>query len=101
MVKEQSILSFLAKETGATKSYGSNKFCFENIEVAKIDYDDSHQKKWNIRESGEATITKKSIDLLDNALELQRYNIPPLFKYFLDGSRRTYKVDDVAYDNKI
>ena len=26
---------------------------------------------------------------------------PPLFKYFLDGSRRTYKIDDVAYDNRI
>ena len=39
--------------------------------------------------------------MLDNALELQQYNIPPLFKYFLDGSRRTYKVDDVAYGNNI
>jgi hypothetical protein len=101
MTKKQNILSFLANETGATKSYGSSKFCFESIEVSKIDYDDSHQKKWNIRESGETTIIRKSINLLENALELKRYNIPPLFKYFLDGSRRTYKVDDVAYNNKI
>lgn len=26
---------------------------------------------------------------------------PPYFKYFLDGSRRTYKVDDIAIGNKI
>lgn len=28
-------------------------------------------------------------------------NTPPYFKYFLDGSRRTYKVDDIAIGNKI
>ena len=26
---------------------------------------------------------------------------PPLFKYFLDGSRRVYKVDDIQYDKKV
>lgn len=24
--------------------------------------------------------------------------MPPLFKFFLDGSRRVYKVDDIQYD---
>lgn len=28
-------------------------------------------------------------------------NTPPYFKYFLDGSRHTYKVDDIAIGNKI
>ena len=26
---------------------------------------------------------------------------PPLFKYFLDGSRRVYKIDDIQYDKKV
>lgn len=98
---KETILSFLEKETGANKSYGSNKFCFENIERAKIDYDDSHQKEWNVKESGETNPPKHSMDLKEKAEILQKQNIQPLFKYFLDGSRRTYKVDDVAYDNKI
>ena len=28
-------------------------------------------------------------------------NNRPLFKYFLDGSRRIYKVDDIIYDKKV
>lgn len=28
-------------------------------------------------------------------------NTPPYFRYFLDGSRHTYKVDDIAIGNKI
>lgn len=27
--------------------------------------------------------------------------MPPLFKFFLDGSRRVYKVDDIQYDKKV
>ena len=41
------------------------------------------------------------MNLKDKANTLKKLDIPPLFKYFLDGSRRTYKVDDVAYNNKI
>lgn len=26
---------------------------------------------------------------------------PPIFKFFLDGSRRVYKVDDIQYDKKV
>ena len=28
-------------------------------------------------------------------------SVPPLFKFFLDGSRRVYKVDDIQYDKKV
>ena len=28
-------------------------------------------------------------------------SMPPLFKYFLDGSRRVYKVADIQYDKKV
>ncbi len=27
--------------------------------------------------------------------------MPLLFKFFLDGSRRVYKVDDIQYDKKV
>lgn len=38
-------------------------------------------------------------DLTEKAKRIFEY--PPMFKFFLDGSRRTYKVDDVAYNNRI
>jgi len=97
----KTLLNFLAQETGADKSYGSNKFCFENIEVPKIEYEDSHQKNWNVKESGETLSLNSSKLLIKKVNELKKFNTKPLFKYFLDGSRRTYKVDDVAYGNNI
>ena len=41
---------------------------------------------------------------LINTVRIPNYLIistPPYFKYFLDGSRHTYKVDDIAIGNKI
>jgi len=97
----KALLNFLAEVTGADKSYGSSKFCFENINVPKIEYEDEHQKNWNVKEKGETLSLNNSKSLIEKIEELKKFNIKPLFKYFLDGSRRTYKVDDVAYGNNI
>jgi hypothetical protein len=96
-----SILKFIEKETKATKSYGSSRYCFEHIEVPKLDYDDNHQKNWSVKDYGETNPPKNSLNIQPFSNKLIEANVSPLFKYFLDGSRRTYKVDDIAYDNKI
>lgn len=95
------ILPLLETETCADKSYGSHKYCFDSISVPSLDYDDSFEDKWIIKQSAETTTHKKSIDLRRDVELLNSQNVTPLFKYFLDGSRRTYKVDDVAYENII
>ncbi len=90
------ILDFIAEETGS-KNYKSYKYCIENVEVPKLEYDDKQDivvKK--IGETDKGLKTSKS--LKKYAEVIQRDN---LFKYFLDGSRRTYKVDDIAFNNKI
>lgn len=90
------ILDFVEKETDG-KSYKSYKYCFENVEVPKLQYED--KKNIIIKRKGETDrgLTKpKSIEERAKQEEGK-----PLFKYFLDGSRRTYKVDDIAYDKKL
>ncbi len=90
------ILDFIEKKTYG-KSYKSYKYCFEKIEVPKLDYDDKQDIV--IKRKGETDTglkTTKSIKKLADEIVGK-----PLFKYFLDGSRRTYKVDDIAYDKKL
>jgi hypothetical protein len=90
------ILDFIAEETGS-KNYKSYKYCIENVEVPKLEYDDKQDivvKK--IGETDKGLKTSKS--LVNYAKKTQG---DTLFKYFLDGSRRTYKVDDIAFNNKI
>ena len=94
------ILDYLADETKGT-CYQSYKYCFESIEVPSVVYDDKQNIIFSKDRSGETdkglTISKSLNDLA------QKINGEgkPLFKYFLDGSRRTYKVDDIAYNNRL
>lgn len=90
------ILDFIAKETNS-KNYKSYKYCIENVEVPRLQYDDKQDivvKKLGETDKG----LKDSKSLKEYAIKVQGN---PLFKYFLDGSRRTYKVDDIAFNNKI
>jgi len=92
------ILDFIAKETDG-KNYKSYKYCFEAVEIPKLDYED--KKGIQVKNKGETdrslTTTKSVKALADNISK----NGNPLFKYFLDGSRRTYKVDDIAYGKRL
>ena len=88
------ILDFIAKETNS-KNYKSYKYCIENVEVPKLQYDDKQDivvKKLGETDKG----LKNSKSLNEYAIKTQGNT---LFKYFLDGSRRTYKVDDIAFNN--
>lgn len=92
------ILNFIAKETDG-KNYKSYKYCFEAVEIPKLDYED--KKGIQVKKRGETdkSLTKtKSVKALADRISK---NSKPLFKYFLDGSRRTYKVDDIAYGKRL
>lgn len=94
----KTILDYIAKETDG-KNYKSYKYCFEAIEVPKLLYDD--KKNIKVRRKGETDKSlKTSKSLFDLSIKISKTGTP-LFKYFLDGSRRTYKVDDIAYDKKL
>lgn len=91
-------MSVIEKETDGV-SYKSHRFCYDAMPKSGIDYDVSNERdKWSSK--GETVNHKdKNIDLKDSADRLSLDE--PLLKYFLDGSRHTYKIDDISYENTV
>lgn len=92
-----SILDDIALETGG-KSFKTFKYGFDGIEVPRFDYDD-HQQQFTWKRYGETESHKATVPLKHQADLI--LGTPPLFCYFLDGSRKTYKVDDMSYRNQV
>lgn len=92
------ILDYIARETQG-KRFASFKYCYDDIAVPNIEYDSNEDHYINMKEYAESNHDPKVRDMSRRA-ELCRQG-PPLFKYFLDGSRRVYKVDDIQYDKKV
>lgn len=97
-MKKVSVLDDIARETHG-KSYKTSKYCFDGIAVPRMDYDD-HKQQFTWREHGETEYHDTTISLKGLADRILM-DQPPLFRYFLDGSRRIYKVDDMAYSNRV
>lgn len=91
------LLDDIANETNG-KSFKTYKYGFDGIEVPRFDYDDHrHQITW--KKYGETAHISKPKDM---RLMAEAYlSGPSLFSFFLDGSRKTYKVDDMAYRNQV
>jgi hypothetical protein len=92
----QRITAFIADETSGS-SFKTTKYTLDTRIQAIIDYDDAEDNP--LKRFGEKTHQKGNIDLTNYANALKGKE--PLFRYFLDGSRRTYKVDDIIYNNKV
>jgi len=92
------ILDFIAKETDG-KNYKSYKYCFESIDIPKLDYED--KKGIQVKKKGETDKSLIQAKSIKNLADKVRKNGKPLFRFFLDGSRRTYKVDDIAYGKRL
>jgi hypothetical protein len=86
------VRDILIKETGG-KSYKAHKYSLDHAERPSIDYGDS-QIVW--KKTAETTPHKKPVDLRTIYQRVVQHN-QPILTYFLDGSRRVFKVDDVAY----
>jgi hypothetical protein len=80
------ITSLLAKETGG-KSYNAHKYSLDYEERPQLDYE--RQITW--KKSAETNNYKTYVPIQ------KTQNSESLFSYFLDGSRRVFKVDDIAY----
>ncbi len=94
------IMEIIEKQTKG-KSYRTYKYSYDSIGLPSINYDDDSNKTIKWKESGETNISKNPIDLKPLADQLQKIGDKPLLKYFLDGSRRVFKVDDIAYNNQV
>lgn len=92
------ILHFIAKETQG-ECFTSFKYCYDNMAAPTIEYDNGESSYINLKEYAEDEHNPKPRDMRGRA-EICMHGAP-LFKYFLDGSRRVYKVDDIQYDKKV
>ena len=94
------IMEIIEKETKG-KSYHTYKYSYDSIGLPLIDYDDDPNKIMKWKDSGETSSPKKAINLKPLADQLQEVGEKPLLKYFLDGSRHVFKVDDIAYNKQV
>lgn len=94
------IMEIIEKETRG-KSYHTYKYSLDTIGLPSIDYDDDPNKIMKWKDSGETGSPKKSINLKPLADQLQEIGEKSLLKYFLDGSRHVFKVDDIAYNKQV
>lgn len=92
------ILDVIAEET-LGDSFHCYKMNLDSNLPNSFDYDDEKSVTW--QSYGESVLHKNYVDLKNYVAHLQKTNTTPLFTYFLDGSRKTYKVDDIAYNNKV
>jgi hypothetical protein len=94
------ILSILEDATNGT-CYKSYKYCAdEESKVQTITYDDTHGLTVLKDRFGETDTSQKFPRDLSN-LARRIFDDAPLFRFFLDGSRRTYKVDDIELNRRI
>jgi hypothetical protein len=89
------VIKIIEKETDG-KSYCSHKYCHDTTPTAGIDYDDNTKVVW--KNYGETVKYTKPIYLKDLADKIKGNN--SIFRFFLDGSRHTYKTDDISYNKK-
>jgi hypothetical protein len=89
-------MDIIAQETNG-KSYKTYKYTYEGSDALSFAYDDHQEITWE--RYGETVPPETSISMKNKADAIA--GSAALFTYFLDGSRHTYKVDDIAYKNKI
>jgi hypothetical protein len=92
------IIKLLENETEG-KCYRSFRYSAdEEIRVPTIDYDDENFTVLRDRYGETDTSLKEIKDITRLSTQTQD---KPLFQYFLDGSRRTYKIDDIEINRRI
>ena len=92
------LLDYIAKETQG-ECFASFKYCYDNMLPPNIEYEAKEDSYINMKEFAESIHDPHMRDMCPLAEKMR--SMPPLFKFFLDGSRRVYKVDDIQYDKKV
>ena len=91
-VTQDGVMRLLAEMTGG-KSYKAHKFALDGFERPSLDYGDSRLvwERW-----AETTLHRSYVDLTSICKTLARKD-DQILTHFLDGSRRVFKVDDMAF----
>lgn len=94
------IMDIIAKETKG-KSYHSYKYSYDLAGMPAFDYDDDPNKVIRWKDSGETETPGGPVELKALADTVKREEKESILKYFLDGSRHAFKVDDIAYNKHV
>jgi len=90
--KQKKVMNILAEVTGGN-SFKAHKYALDHSERPSVDYGPS-EVVWKRR--AETTQHKTYIDLSDRCKKIAGQD-DQILSYFLDGSRRVFKVDDMAF----
>lgn len=93
--KRKRIADILAEETGG-KSYKTHKYSLDH-DHGVLDYDETQNSTFKWLRRGETEVISGYKDIHKLADKLSKDEREQVLTYFLDGSRRVYKVDEVAY----
>lgn len=91
-----SVIKIIEQETDG-KSFHSHKYCHDTSPTSGINYDDNTKVVW--KNYGETIKHTQPINLKTLADKISGNE--SIFTYFLDGSRHTYKVDDISYNKNV
>ena len=97
------VLEYIANKTDG-KCYQSFRYCADDeIRMPTLDYEDKDKNKDFILARNSYGETDTSLKTTKNIKPTadKIINNEPLFHFFLDGSRRTYKVDDIELNRKV
>jgi hypothetical protein len=92
---ESKFITLFAEKTFG-KPYPSTKYQITEDDKPQNDFEPQKIKVSGFAEKQQLEVSRDLSERLDIA-----YINGPLFKYFLDGSRRCYKIADMAYDKRI
>jgi hypothetical protein len=95
----EKILNILSREIGGN-CYKSLSYCHDHISVDN-NYDSDLRINYADKNQGETDYFVEPKDLKKNMDEIIKHGTKPLFRYFLDGSRKTYKVDDIVFNDDL
>ena len=94
------IMEIIERETNG-KSYHTYKYSYDSIRLPSIDYDDDPDKIMKWQDSAETVLHKTSVDIKPLADQIIKTGNAPLIKFYLDGSRHVFKVDDIVYNKHV
>lgn len=93
------ILDYIQKQgAGNYHCYSTKKYSLDDNTYDNLSYDEkivSVDKKGTFAETDKCRV--HTIEISSS----MRHSTTPIFSFFLDGSRHTYKVDDIGISNKI
>lgn len=92
------ILKFIEKETEG-RCFTSYRYCFDTEDKPQILFEEAKNSYTYLKDYAENNHNPQSRDL--SKLAESCFTQVPLFRYFLDGSRKVYKLDDIQYDKTV